>query len=183
MTRGPDPTARGAGPRPRSGEGPPPTRGYGQGVGWRRAAGPAAVWALMLAILTVVQLQYPRTLPVLLQAGAAAATALLAVGILLVSRVRARRRRLAAPPPRAPIPEREPEVVPDLSPSSIVLAIGLCVLLTGATVGGWLIIGGSGLVALALFGLARELRQQRQLTRVVRRRSARDPTNPPQPNP
>jgi hypothetical protein len=113
------------------------------------------VWAAMLGILTAVQLQYLHLLPVLLLGGAAAGMAALAGAIALV--LAARRRR--APDPLAP------RALPDLSPPTVVGAVGLCALAAGAKVGAWLAIGGGGLIALAAVLLARELRGQRRLER------------------
>lgn len=47
-------------------------------------------------------------------------------------------------------------VVPDLSLSSVVLALGLTLLVDGALLGVWLILIGAGVTAIGLAGVARE---------------------------
>ncbi|MGI8557763.1 MAG: hypothetical protein ACR2ND_05570 [Solirubrobacteraceae bacterium] len=117
---------------------------------WRPAAAPLAVWALLLGTLAGVQAGFGGDLlPVLVQGGAAAATGLIALAVLLGSRIERRR----ATGVRS---------VPDLSIASALAAVSLAAMLSGAAVGSWLIIGGGLGLAAAMGGLIREWRAERR---------------------
>lgn len=117
---------------------------------WRPAAVPLAFWALLLGVLAAVQAGFGGDLlPVLVQGGSAAATGLIAVAIVLASRIERRRAsRLRA--------------VPDLSMASALAAVSMAAMLSGVAVGSWLIIGGGLGLTAALGGLARERRAERR---------------------
>ncbi len=121
----------------------------------RPAAIPFAVWAILLGALAGVQAGFGgQLLPVLVQAGAAALSGMIALGIVLAARTE--RRRLAGR-----------RTVPELSLASVLATVSLAAMLIGASVGGWLIIGGGlGLVTGAA-GLARELRAERRAGRLA----------------
>lgn len=122
---------------------------------WRPAAAPVAFWALLLGVLAAVQAGFGGgPLPVLVQGGAAAATGLIAVAILLASRIE--RRRAAGL-----------RAVPDLSIASALAAVSIAAMLSGAAVGSWLIIGGGLGLAAAIGGLAREWRAERRARSVA----------------
>ncbi len=87
------------------------------------AAVPIAGWALLLGVLAAVQAAFGGgLLPVLVQGGAAAATALYAGAIVLVARARRRR-------------ERGLRAVPEISVASTLAAVSITALLCGAAVG------------------------------------------------
>jgi peptidoglycan/LPS O-acetylase OafA/YrhL len=107
------------------------------------------VWALLLAPFAVMLWVWsPSALQDALLGGAAVAAALVGVALAL-------RARSAAGDDR-------PRPVPDLSPSAALIAIALATMLVGASAGPWLIWIGAGLLASALFLLARELRTSRR---------------------
>ncbi len=117
---------------------------------WRPAATPLGFWALLLGVLAGVQAGFGGDLlPVLVQGGSAAVVALIAVVIVLATRIE--RRRVAGL-----------RTVPDLSMASALAAVSLAAMLSGVGVGGWLIIGGGLGLAAALGGLAREWRAERR---------------------
>ena len=127
------------------------------------AAIPLAGWAAFLALSTAVQILLGgHLLPVALLGGAAALSALIAVGIV----AGARRRALSQPSVTAAL---APEASPDVSAASAILAVALCALLAGASVGGWLVIGAAILGAGGLALLARELRSERRSRDQARR--------------
>ena len=51
----------------------------------------------------------------------------------------------------------EPRLVPDLSPATVLVALGAAALLNGASFGLWLVLVGAGILAIGLAGLVREL--------------------------
>jgi hypothetical protein len=97
-------------------------------------------WSLLLALNTGVLIALGGDeLEVLLLGGAAAGAALLAGVAAARGRARA-------------------EGAPDLSPPAAMAAVAVAGLMLGAELGTWLILISAGLLALALGGLARELR-------------------------
>jgi len=58
-------------------------------------------------------------------------------------------------------PVAEAEAVTDLSPSSALTAVALCLMLIGTEVGPWLVLFGGGLLLVGLGGLRRERRAER----------------------
>ncbi len=119
------------------------------------AAIPFAVWAVLLGASAGVQAGFGgHLLPVLLQAGAATVGGLIAVGILLAARVR---RRMAG----------GRRVIPELSLATVLVAVSIAAMVTGASIGGWLIIGGGLGLAAGTGGLVREYRAQRRAGRVA----------------
>jgi len=132
----------------------PDVQHSGGNAGWRPAAAPVAFWALLLGVLAGVQAGFGGgLLPVLVQGGAAAATGLLAVAIVLAARIE--RRRAA-----------RLRTVPDLSIATALAAVSIAAMLSGAAVGSWLTIGGLGM-ATAIGGLARERRAERRARSVA----------------
>jgi membrane associated rhomboid family serine protease len=122
---------------------------------WRPAAIPLAVWAMLLGSLAGVQGAFGgRLLPVLVQGGAAALIAVVALAIVLAPRISRRR----APGLRT---------VPALSIASALAAVSIAAILDGASIGSWLIIGGVLGLALAAGGLAREHRAERRARRAA----------------
>lgn len=125
----------------------PPSSGNAR---WRPAAAPLGFWALLLGVLAGVQAGFGGdVLPVLVQGGSAAVVALIAVAIVLATRIEHRRAAGL-------------RTVPDLSMASALAAVSLAAMLSGVGVGGWLIIGGGLGLAAALGGLAREWRAERR---------------------
>lgn len=112
----------------------------------RPAAIPLLVWSAFLGLSTLLQILLGgKLLPVLLLGGAAALIALIAAAVLIAARW-----------------AREPRVSPQRSGASVLLAVGLCAVLCGASVGGWLVIGGCGVALAGSALLARELRAERR---------------------
>jgi hypothetical protein len=94
-----------------------------------------AAWAGLLALWTVVQLAFsPEPISLILLGGAALAVALLAA---------------AARPPKR-------EHAPDLSPATVVVALGVAALLSGTSLGQWCLGLGVLLTAAGLAGLVAE---------------------------
>ncbi len=112
-----------------------------------RAAVPVLIWAAWLSALATVQAIWrpDRYLPWALSAGAATAAWL--IGLFLVVR---RRRREGL------------RLLPDLSFSVVLLALGVAAMLNGAAFGLWLVLIGGGMTAIGLGGVARELRAERE---------------------
>lgn len=110
-------------------------------------AGPVFAWAAWLSTLATVQAVWrpDRYLPWALSAGAATAAWLLGLYLL------ARRRRAEGF-----------RMLPDLSFSVVLLALGVAAMLNGAAFGLWLVLLGGGLVLVGLGGVVRELRAERQ---------------------
>jgi hypothetical protein len=141
--------------RPLSSE--PEARPSGMSARWRPAAAPLAFWALLLGVLAGVQAGFGgAALPVLVQAGGAAAVGLIAVAVVLASRIERRR-------------SSGLRAVPDLSMASALAAFSLAAMLSGAAVGSWLIIGGGLGLAAAIGGLTRERRAERRARRAALR--------------
>jgi hypothetical protein len=107
------------------------------------------VWSSFLAVLAAVLWIWSPgdELAIALLGGAAVGAAV--VGLVLAARARWR-----GEPGRL--------VLPDLSPATSLLAIAVAMLLIGLEAGPWLVWIGAGLLAGALFGLARELRLARR---------------------
>lgn len=149
MTGSATPPERGAQP----GEvGPPPADAGAPPADarWPPAAIPFAVWAVLLGASAGLQAGFGgHLLPVLLQAGAAAVGGMIAVGILLAARVQ---RRTAA----------GRRVIPELSLATVLVAVSIAAMVTGASIGGWLIIGGGLGLAAGTWGMVREYRAQRR---------------------
>ncbi|MGI8802019.1 MAG: hypothetical protein ACR2KV_07575 [Solirubrobacteraceae bacterium] len=125
---------------------PPPA----ETAGWRPSAAPFGFWAVLLGALAGLQAAFGgSTLPVLLQAAAATVSGSISLGLLLASRRQRRRpgRRLA---------------VPELSMPTPLAAISVAAIVSGATIGSWLIIGGVLGLVLAGGGLVREHRAERR---------------------
>ncbi len=119
----------------------------------RPAAIPFAVWAVLLGALAGVQAGFGgHLLPVLVQAGAAALSGTIALGIVLAARTE--RLWLAGR-----------RTIPELSLAGVLATVSLATMLIGASVGGWLIIGGGLGLAAAAAGLVRELRAERRAGR------------------
>jgi hypothetical protein len=98
-------------------------------------------WSLLLALHTGVLIALGGDgLEVLLLGGAAAGAALLA-GVIAVRRRAARG-----------------GAAPEVSPAAAMAAVAVAGLVLGAELGTWLVLISAGLLALALAGLARELR-------------------------
>ncbi|HEY5197052.1 MAG TPA: hypothetical protein VIJ51_08500 [Solirubrobacteraceae bacterium] len=130
------------------------TRPPDEDAPWQPSAAPFVFWAVLLGGLSALQAGFGgRSLPVLVQAGAAAATGLIGIVILISPRVI--RRRAAGL-----------RTVPDLSLASALVGISLAAMLAGASVGSWLILGGFLGVAAGTGGLVREHRFERR-TRVA----------------
>lgn len=102
----------------------------------------AVLWAIFLA--SAPKWGYDVLLSVALPSLAVLGTAAMALAA-------ARRRR----------PVAEAEAVTDLSPSSALTAVALCLMLIGTEVGPWLVLLGSGLLLVGLGGLRRERRAER----------------------
>jgi nitrate reductase gamma subunit len=110
------------------------------------------VWALLLAVHPPVMAAvfHEDSTSVLLLAGAAAGTALVAALIWL-----GRRRA----------PEEDPDLerpVTDVSMPSALVGIALALMLLGAQFGVWLVMIGGGLLALGLGGIVREVVAERR---------------------
>lgn len=124
---------------------------------WRPSAAPLAGWAVLLGALAGVQAGFGGgLLPVLVQGGAAAMIAAVAVALVVAPRIAKRR----AGGLRA---------VPALSLASALAALSIAAMLDGASIGSWLIIGGGLGLALAVGGLARERRAERRARRAAER--------------
>lgn len=108
-------------------------------------------WGCLLAGLAGLLAAFPfDALAVALLGGAAASMLLLALLML----------------PTAPNRESsEAQAIPDLSLATALAGIALCCLVVGAEVGLWLVLIGGGLLMLALAGLIRERRAQRDARR------------------
>ncbi|MGI8430447.1 MAG: hypothetical protein ACR2OB_14365 [Solirubrobacteraceae bacterium] len=131
-------------------------------AGWWPAAGPLGAWAILLGILAGVQGAFGgNLLPVLVQGGAAALVGAVALAIALMARVRARR-------------ASSRRQVPELSLPSALGAVSVAAMLSGATVGSWLIVGGGIGLAAAAGGLLRERRAERRALRAALSTDARD---------
>lgn len=119
-----------------------------------RPSSPAFLgWGLLLAALAGLQAAFGGgLLPVLVQAGAGAASIVAGLAI----RVRPGRRRAGGGGARA---------IPELSLPSTLGAVSVAAVVCGAAVGSWLIIGGTLGLGLALAGLVRELRGERRAAR------------------
>lgn len=79
---------------------------------------------------------------------------------------------LSAPRPRPDESAGRLRLVPDLSLSSTLIGIAVVVMLWGSFIGEWLLLIGTGLLALGAGGLVRELRAGRRLReRAARRQS------------
>jgi hypothetical protein len=92
------------------------------------------LWAGLLALWTVLQLAFsPEPITVILLGGAALGVAVLAA--------------VARPSNRA---------APDLSPATVLVALGVAALLSGTELGPWCLALGALLVAAGLAGLAAE---------------------------
>jgi hypothetical protein len=105
---------------------------------WRAAVWPLAAWAALLGALAGLQAGFGgRSLPVLLQSGAAVLCAVIALAIALLARVERRHFERGRP-------------IAELSPPTALAGISLAAVLDGTTVGSWLMIG--GVLGLALAG-------------------------------
>lgn len=122
---------------------------------WRPSAAPLAGWALLLGALAGVQAGFGgQLLPVLVQAGAAALMALIALGIVAAPRLTGHR-----------APGLRP--VPALSLAGALAGVSIAAMLDGASIGTWLIIGGGLGLALAVGGLTRERRAESRARRAA----------------
>jgi hypothetical protein len=102
-----------------------------------------AFWAALLALWTAVQLLFsPDAITLALLGGAAAGVSLLA----LIARRERRERR----------PRRE---AADLSPGTVITALGAAALVSGAELGTWCILLGALITACGLAALLAEARQ------------------------
>jgi predicted permease len=115
----------------------------------RDAAAAPIAWSVFLAVLAAMLWVWSPgdELAIALLGGAALGAALVALAVALRA---------------TPRDERSWRVIPDLSPATSLLAIGLATMLIGLEAGQWLIWIGAGLFGFALFGLARELRLERR---------------------
>lgn len=114
----------------------------------RPSAAPFALWATLLGTLAAVQAGFGgKLLPVLVQGGSAALIAAIALAIFLAPNIR--RRRLSGL-----------RTVPELSMASALAAVSMAAMLSGLTIGNWLLIGGGLGLAAALGGLVREHRAE-----------------------
>ncbi len=123
----------------------------GRGDEMIRPAVVLGAWGCLLAGLAGLLAAFPfDALAVALLGGAAASMLLLALLML----------------PTAPNRESsEAQAIPDLSLATALAGIALCCLVVGAEVGLWLVLIGGGLLMLALAGLIRERRAQRDARR------------------
>jgi hypothetical protein len=129
------------------------TRAPGEDAPWRPSAAPFVFWALLLGGLAVLQAAFGgQWLPVLVQAGAAAAAGLIGLAILISPRLV--RRRAAGL-----------RTVPDMSLASALVAISSAAMLAGLSVGSWLILGGVLGLGAGGGGLIREHRAARRTRR------------------
>lgn len=121
----------------------------------RRAAVVFAGFAALLGVTTLVlALMDGTTLTLGLLGGAAAASLLTAVGLLVAG---------------SAVPDTDPDVtrpLPDASYATAVLAIGVCLVVFGVVFGLFLVLIGAGVV---LFGAAGLVREQIALRRERRR--------------
>jgi hypothetical protein len=123
----------------------------------RRAAIIFAAWGAWLGVWTAVQLFFlhaafpERTIQWVMLGGAAAAALLTGAAIW---RAGARRR-----------PRGEPQLITNESIASAVAAVGLGLLLVGASFGLFLLLIGAGVTAAGLGGVIREERARRRLPR------------------
>ena len=110
------------------------------------------VWSLLLAVNTAVMAAVFNENPtsVWLLGGAAAATALVALGLWL------RRRRAEGEDPDVERP------VTEVSMASALVGTALALMLLGAQFGLWLVLIGGGLLLAGVGGVTRELRAERR---------------------
>ena len=108
---------------------------------------PLVVFGALLLALTAVELPFGPSAPELALLGGAGAACVLAGVIVLV----AERRR----------PPSDVQVLPDLSRSAVLIALGLTALLVGAEAGPWLMYLGGGLTLIGLGALVAERRGER----------------------
>jgi hypothetical protein len=123
---------------------------------WRSAVWPLATWAAMLGALAGVQAGFGgRSLPVLLQTGAAVLCGLVALAIALLTRIERRHFERGRP-------------ITELSLPTALAGVSLACVLNGTTVGSWLIIGG-------VLGLALSVSLLWRGRRAIRGRRGSDP--------
>ena len=109
---------------------------------------PLIAFGALLLVLTAVELPFgPSATELALLGGAGAACVLAGVVVLVLDRRR--------PPP-------EEQTLPDLSPSVVLIALGLTGLLVGAEAGSWLMDIGGGLTLIGLGALAHERAAERR---------------------
>lgn len=106
-------------------------------------------WGTLLAVLAAPQLPF-SPLGGELALGFGAAGLVVAVGVVFLL---TERRGLST--------TDEPQVAPTASPASVLLGVGVALMVLGWAFGAFLIYIGAGVLALALFGLAREVWGQR----------------------
>ncbi|HWH10963.1 MAG TPA: hypothetical protein VG165_07540 [Solirubrobacteraceae bacterium] len=137
--------------RPPTGEAP--GRRPVEDAAYRPAAAPLAFWAILLGALAALQAGFGgKSLPVLVQAGAAGLIGLIALALAAGPRIL--RRRAGGL-----------RLIPDLSLATPLAAISLAAMLAGATVGTWLILGGFLGLLVGIGGVVREHRAQRRARR------------------
>jgi hypothetical protein len=126
-----------------------------------RPFGPIALWGLYLALLTTLAALWSLDWLSLTLLGAAL---LVPATVVLALVVADRRRRAAA------AGGEDVEPVPDVSAGTPVAAVAIACLVVGAQAGLWLILIGAGLLVVAVWLLAGELRQARALRRAAEAR-------------
>jgi hypothetical protein len=107
-----------------------------------------AGWAGLLALLALVLLLFSPPEPYEWILLAAAALALVPLGVLLL-----------VPGAR---PDGGPRALPETSLPTVAIACGFAVAALGIAAGAWLVALGAEILALGLFGLFREVRAQRR---------------------
>jgi hypothetical protein len=110
------------------------------------------VWSLLLALYVVVMAAvfHEEATPIWLLGGAAAGTAIVALGLWV------RRRRAEAEDPDVERP------VTEVSAASALVGAALALMLLGAQFGLWLVLIGGGLLVAGAGGVTRELRAERR---------------------
>lgn len=110
-------------------------------------------WGTLLAVLAAPQLSFsPLSGELALGFGAAGLVVAVGFASLLTER--------RGTDPR-PTTADEPQVAPTASPASVLIGIGVALMVLGWAFGAFLIYIAGGVLALALFGVAREVRGQR----------------------
>jgi hypothetical protein len=125
----------------------------------KRSAVPLLIYATLIGTTSVMLwIWTPYTLPPALLSGGAVGIAVIAVIVAL------RGRHVDA---RADRPEAADRPVPDLSFSTVAVALGIINLLVGCYLGLYLILIGAGIFGFGIAGLIREARAERRAHRLV----------------